>query len=296
MTLVDSKTRVSLQNVLFASDFSSASDAALSHAMSIARRYDSQIYVAHVIRADLFQMVPPEETTALLENARRHAETEMANLLISGRLRGVPHQVLISQGDLWSVLAESIEKHQIDLVVVGTHGRTGVRKLLLGSAAEQIFRLAPCPVLTVGPQAPSATPPEAEFRRILYATDFTPHSDRAAAYAASLAQEHGARLTLLHVVQDVHDPSARNSATLMDFFKNRLRALLPSSAELWCEPELVVGFGAAAESILRNAEEREEDLVVLGIRRTGTFSGHLPPATAYKVACQAHCPVLTVRG
>ena len=296
MVLASCKSRVQLRNILCATDFSSSSHAALIHATSLARRYDSQIYVAHVIRPDAYQLVPPEAVGAALEQTRLYAEQQMANVLISGKLRGIPHQVLLEQGALWTTLSNMIDEHSIDLVVVGTHGRTGVRKLLLGSVAEEIFRLAPCPVLTVGPKVSEEALADPEPRHILYATDFTPTAEPAAAYAFSLAQEHQAHLTLLHVVQESAGGSAKNTALLREFFTRRLHGLVPPETELWCEPEAVVEFGAPADSILKVAAERNAGLIVLGVRRSANFPGHLPPATAYMVVCMAHCPVLTVRG
>ena len=296
MILPDSQTRVALRNILFGTDFSSVSEAALSYALSLARRYDSQVYVAHVIRPDAYQLVPPDAMGSVLEQTRRYAEQKMADLLISGRLRGIPHQVLLGQGDLWPVLSDMLAKHEIDLIVVGTHGRTGVRKLLLGSAAEEIFRLSRCPVLTVGPRVLSEAPTETDLRQILYATDFAPTSERAAAYALSLAQEHQAHLTLLHVVQEHSDISPHNKARLTGFFSRRLQEMVSEEAELWCDPEFAVEFGVPADCILKVAGDRQAHLIVLGVRRSATFAGHLPPATAYKVVCQGQCPVLTVRG
>ncbi len=292
----DGRKRVQLRNILLATDFSSASAAALDYALSVARRYDSRLYVAHVISTDICRMVAPEAVLGVSEQARRYAEQQMANLLVSGRLRGVPHQVLLAEGELWPTLSEMLPKHEIDLVVVGTHGRTGIRKLLLGSTAEEIFRLAPTPVLTVGPRTQIEVPSEAGLRRILYATDFSPDSERAAAYALSLAQEHQAQLTLLHVLKEPVEASPQNAALLQSFFARRLRGLVPAEAALWCDPELAIESGSPAEAILKAALDRQADLIVLGVRRTANFPGHLPPATAYKVVCQAHCPVLTVRG
>lgn len=301
MKRAEGESHVSMRNILVATDFSHSSDAALAHAASIARRYDAKMFVAHVIRPDAYQLVPPEATTVALEQTRRYAEQQMASLLISGRLRDIPHQVLLGTGELWTVLSEMLGQHEIDMIVVGTHGRTGVRKLLLGSAAEEIFRMAPCPVLTVGPkvEAPEGAAPAPDplsRRRFLYATDFTAHSERAAAYAVSLAQENQAHLTLLHVVQESAEVSPHNRARLVEFFTKRLHDLLPGEAEMWCEPDIKVEFGEPADTILKVAGDTKSELIALGVRRTGTFPGHLPPATAYKVVCQAHCPVLTVRG
>lgn len=296
MTLIDAQSRVRLANILWTTDFSSSSESALAYALSIARRYDSRVYLAHIIRPDAYQLVPPEAIGGALDLARRFAEQQMGGLLVSGRLRDIPHQVLLEEGEFWQVLSQLIEKHEVDLIVAGTHGRTGVRKLLLGSVAEEIFRLAHCPVLTVGPHVPRNAPAEVDLHHILYATDFNPTAERAAFYALSLAQEHQAKLTLLHVIQDGADVSPRNQALIQSFLTRRLRELVPEEASLWCEPELALVGGTPAESILKAAADRHADLIVLGVRRTANFPGHLPPATAYRVVCQSLCPVLTIRG
>jgi len=293
---VNGSRPVKLDNILFATDFSPASEAALGYALAIARRYDSKLFVAHVIRPDVYQMLPPENLAGVLEQIRHYAEQEMANLLISGRLRAIPHEILLEQGDLWPILSGMMEKNDIDLVVVVTRGRTGVQKLLLGSVAEEIFRLSHRPVLTVGPTVSGRAPEETQLREIIYATDFTPVAEQAAAYALSLAQEHQAHLTLLHVVRDVDRVSPENVARLREFFTKRLEKIVPPETDLWCDPEFAVSFGAPAEGVLEVAKSRHADLIVLGVRGAASFVGHLPPATAYKIVCQAPCPVLTVRG
>lgn len=293
---VNGKKPVKLDNILFATDFSPASEAALGYALAIARRYDSKLFVAHVIRPDVYQMLPPENLAGVLEQIRHYAEQEMANLLISGRLRGIPHEILLEQGQLWSVLSGMMEKNEIDLIVVGTRGRTGVQKLLLGSVAEEIFRVSHRPVLTVGPTVSGRAPEATQLHQIVFATDFTPAAEQAAAYALSLAQEHQAHLTLMHVVRDVDKVSPESVARLREFFTKRLEKIVPPETDLWCDPEFAVSFGAPAEGVLEVAKNKHADLIVLGVRGVASFAGHLPPATAYKIVCQAPCPVLTVRG
>ena len=292
----DADHQISLSNILVATDFSPASEAALGFALAIARRYESRIYVAHVILPNTYQLVPPEAVEPTYELVRRQAEEEMTDLLVSGRLRSVVHEVLLEEGLLWTTLAQMIQKHSIQLVIVGTHGRTGARKLLLGSAAEEIFRVADCPVMTVGPQVKTEPPQEVELKRILYATDFTAKGERSAAYALSLAQEHQAQLTLLHVIENGDGVSSRNVAALRAVFLKRLDAIVPPEARSWCDPACVVTVGNAADQILAVARERAADLIVLGVRRATGFAGHLPASRAYKVVCQSGCPVLTIRG
>lgn len=150
---------------------------------------------------------------------------------LEAQLRGVPHEALFGVGDVWNVLSQLIGKHDIDLIVVGTHGRTGARKLVMGSIAEKIFRQAFCPVLTVGPNVVRQQKSVAEFNQILLATDFGGESVAAAPYAISLAQEHQACLSLLHVLErpDVGTVDLESNS---DFLVRRLQELVPKDAEL----------------------------------------------------------------
>jgi nucleotide-binding universal stress UspA family protein len=292
MKLMDARTRVAVRNILMAVDFSPSSNGALAYATALAHRYGSRIYLAHVIRPDVYQLVSPEAMETVLEQTRHYAEQQMAKILVSGRLRGIPHQVLLGQGELWTIFSKLIDEHEIDVVVVGTQGRTGLEKMLIGSVAERVFRLAPCPVLTVGPRAPGEVPADAELQRVLYATDFSAEAGCAAAYAFSLAQEQQAALMLLHVTDRARESAPAETPPVLE----RLKALVPPGADLWCAPRYEVEFGSAADGILKAAGEYKADLIVMGVRHPDFSFSHLPPATAYKVVCRAPCPVLTVRG
>jgi nucleotide-binding universal stress UspA family protein len=209
--VVESKL-VKLTNVLVGTDFSPASDRALEYALSLARRYEARIFLTHVVTSDANVMLAPEIIARTHETEVRDAEERMGKILISGRLRGVLHETSIEHGSLWPTLEALIGKHHIDLVVVGTQGLGGLQKMLLGSGAEQIFRQAKCPVLTVGPAATGGAPKEIEFKNILFATDFGLGAEREAAYAFSFAEEHQANLTLLHVVARAEDYSGEGLA------------------------------------------------------------------------------------
>jgi len=136
--------RRSLTNVLAATDFSSASFTALQYALSIVRQFAGTLYLAHIV-SDI----------AAADHAWRDGQRLTTDLLISGELRGVPHKLLVGHGEIWEGLAPMVRENNIDMIVVGTHGRMGLAKVLLGSVAERIFRQASCPVLTVGPNSPS---------------------------------------------------------------------------------------------------------------------------------------------
>jgi nucleotide-binding universal stress UspA family protein len=200
------------------------------------------------------------------------------------------NQIIFQAGDIWPTLAEVIEEKLVDLLVLGTHGRTGLEKVLLGSVAEEIFRQALCPVLTVGPHSSLRPKNAAELNRILYATDFSPESPAAAPIAVSLAREHRAQLILLHSMEGTGEVSV---------LRHALRDLVPFGADLRCQPECVVERGAPANKILEVSEGHGADIIVLGVHGA---DGHLARIThfvnsdAYKIVTQAKCTVLTVRG
>ncbi|HYL85690.1 MAG TPA: universal stress protein [Candidatus Angelobacter sp.] len=287
--------KIQLAKILVATDFSPASNNAFAYAVSLARCYDSRILLAHVIALDAYPLAAPEVTTHLVETQRRAAEAKIQEVLFSGQLQDVPQDTLIVEGPLWPAIQRLIEKQAIDLVVVGTHGIGAIQKLVIGSGAEQIFRQATCPVLTVGPAVGSGASPNVDFKHVLFATDFGPGCEREAAYAFSLGQEHDATVTLLHVVRHMDDYSEDGLTLKREVIKQQLQDLVPSGAEAWCQTQLRMAVGDPAAEILRYAQETHADLIVMGAKARSGLAGHVPVTKAYKVVSLAHCPVLTVR-
>jgi nucleotide-binding universal stress UspA family protein len=288
----DATTRVSFANILYSTDFSPAAEAALPYALAIAARYDSKVFAVHVVAPDSYTLVPSSVARAI------DGQTKDAIARLEGQLKAVPHEMILQQGETWPVISGVVKEKDIDLLVLGTEGRTGLEKYLLGSTAEAIFRQANCPVLTVGPHTSKDVERLSQMREIVYATDFTPESFAALPYAVSLAQENAAHLTLLHVIDR---PKAHNIELLnhvVDTAVRVLGAVLPPEAELWCKPELLVEYGHPAETILQVADAQKADLIVLGVRRADGRIGvatHVTRPTAHKVVSHAGCPVLTVR-
>jgi nucleotide-binding universal stress UspA family protein len=295
-TKVDVSKRVSLTKILVTTDFSEVSDRALDYAIALARRYDARIYLTHVITPDPFQFAEPQLAQATYEKVRQAAEEGITDILISGKLRGVPHEVLMEEGNVWPTLEKLIEEHEIDLVVAGTHGRGKVQKILIGSVAEEIFRQANTAVLTVGPAVKGDGQKEVELKHILFATDFGPGAEKAAAHAFSLAQEHNANLTLLHVIESAAAYTEQSVARQREINVVRMKQLMPPGTENWCKPEFRVTFGSSVEEILIGAREVKADLIVMGAKPRKSLAGHVPLTIAYNVVTKANCPVLTVRG
>ena len=291
MGTLQAPTPIEIRNILLATDFDATTESALHYSLAIARHYGAKIYLVHVVRPDLIQFGGAENRAAL-DDAWRDAQHHMTDLLIAGHLQGVEHQVVVEQGEVWPVLSRKVGELSIDLLVIGTHGRGRIGKLLLGSVAEEIFRQATCPVLMVGPKAPG--PSAKGLARILFCTGFSAHSLHAGSYALSMAQRQSAELTILHVSPDAPD-SSQEREKIRQAACARLMSLLPQDSKLAHPAQCRTEFGNAAEQILSVARELKPNVIVMGVRQPVGFARRLKWATAYEVVSNAPCPVMTVR-
>jgi len=293
----ENESTVRIANILFATDFSEISAKALPYAAAFARRFAARLTVVHVI--------PPAEAERKAEkgadakSASRHeAETRINHLLEASHFRGVRHEVVLAEGEILPVLASAAEQRQADLLVLGMHGRHGLAKVLLGSVAEEILRLAQIPVLIVGPDV--VVPPEEELtvHRVLYAADFSPGCGRAMQYAGTIARAEHARLLVLHVVGDAWKEPLSTRIEAEEYLRKRLKERGWMASIDPVEPELLVEFGPAEDRIFETAERQRVELLVLDLPPTEhpVLAAHLPGPMAYNVASHAHCPVLAVRG
>jgi nucleotide-binding universal stress UspA family protein len=287
--------RVQLNNIIFATDFSNAAEAALPLAARIAKSFGAKLFAVHAKTPENYALPPTEVWPAAIAQLEENKVELTRNLY--NRFPSVESEVLIGEGSVCAVVEAVADEKKADLIVVGTNGRRGIGKFILGSVAEEILRRAKCPVLTVGPHSPSETPRESEFKKIVYATDFGDASPAAAAYAAALAEEHQAHLTLLHVLTNPKAGELVSAPELEAAALDRLRALVAEEAQLWCEPKAMVRHGVPAEQILEVANEEQADLIILGLRNIKSVmrATHLPAAVAHQVISHAPCPVLTVR-
>jgi nucleotide-binding universal stress UspA family protein len=294
--------RVIFRNILLASDYSASANLAMPYAAGMARSFGATLYAMHV-QEPINYALPPVTWQGL--ELTRDMEKQFLVEAIRHDFPDVKPHVLHGEGVVWRAIEAAIRKHEIDLVVVGTRGRAGIGKALLGSVAEEILRHAPCPVLTVGPQACHETGRRGRMASILFATDFGAASLAAAPIAVSLAEEYQAKLTLLHVKEKRGGQEMRMPCDGAEACEQRLRGLVAEEAKLWCEPHFVVDCGtgdrqgAAWERILGQAEAREADLIVMGVHAPEGVPGaasHLEIATVHGVVAHARMPVLTVRG
>jgi nucleotide-binding universal stress UspA family protein len=286
--------RIDVRNILFATDFSEASELPLAWAAALARRYHSHVVVAHIVPPDAYQFVTPDMLELTFNHAEESAYDRAERVL--ARFPEVPRRAVVRHGVVWNEIADLIAHNDIDLLVIGTHGRTGFRKAVLGSVAEECIRHVTCPVLTVGPHVAAAPSGEVQLKRVFYATDFSPQSLAPLPLVFSLAHEYAAEVDMLHVV-DADERTVQESNFLLAELEDRLRSVLPANAEWSHPPRFECLFGNPADLIVERATMLNADLIALGVRSLQhTFlSTHLPFAVAHKVICTAPCPVLTVR-
>ena len=291
MTVAEPPVQISLQRILVATNFSERSERALLTALGIAHRHGAELHLLHAVPAEGYGVTGVGMLGAA-HFARRRMQRLESKLLENGSLDGIRYQLSVEKGEILPVVSRILEEESIDLAVLGTHGRVGVGKLLLGSVAEKIFRQALCPVLTVGPNFQSHSPFTPRPKSILFSTDFSPQSEHAFPYAVFLARESRARLTILNVMKESGSEAGDHNDRARRYAMARLEELLADAEDLDCES--MVETGNPTKTILKVADGRDVDLIVLGVR-PASLPNRLGWSTAYGVVREAHCPVLTVR-
>ena len=309
----DQKQKVSFKHVLMATDFSETSRRTLGYAVVLARVYNSELLLVHVLTPKAGRPVPRPPVLRQFDAEMITAGRQLKNLAADVHLEGSPPRRIVEEGLMWEAIDSVIDRENVDLLVLGDHGRGGLKKLILGSIAEELLRLAECPTLTVGPQVPTPAAEMTGFRTILYVTNFGPASNAALPYAISLAENCRARLVLLHTMEPLsvldigpaaYGPGDYAAKELVDWRTRaqeeslrRLKGLIASDTKLASPPQYVVERAFQPDGILRTAAMHSAELIVMGLpkSRSPRLASHMPGNLVHEVICQAKCPVLTVR-
>jgi universal stress protein A len=275
-----------LRNIVVGLDFSQISDYALDYAVRIADG-DSTLHLVHAVKPLSYTLTEPDPSPKYIDELVRDA-TERVKSIVT-KLGKVSYRIWVAPGYAEEIIIAVARATDADLVVVGTHGSSGVKRLVAGSVAEGVFRKSPCPVLTVGPQ----TERKEELRRILYPTDLLSESYDALSYAIGLAESRSAHLTLLHIVEALRPDSPNEYESIVSLYLGRLGKLIPSGVHFSYVPELRVELSLSpVNAILEVAADLAADLLVLEVRREEAWASHLPD-NASKLISRARCPVLT---
>ncbi len=285
------ETQLKLRNILFATDFSEGSKLALPYAGSLARAFGSKVHLCHIEAP-----VPLSSGVAapsLYEALGKETADHLTELLNAPAMKGVELKFALGEGPVRDEISRIVRDQNIDLIVAGTHGHTGLKHMLLGSVVEEICRSARCPVLTVGPGTPFRK--NAPFTRILVPTNLNEGSDKIMPYVILLASEFGAQVVALHIIpkDDVEYVTAQDSnlaSSIQHAMENKLRPMLA-----FFRPIFLVASGDPAETILRTAALQKVDLIAMGIKNVMPPGFQIRSSTAYRIIAGAQCPVLTLK-
>ena len=303
---------MTVRRILCAIDFSDYSRRALDHALAIARWYDCAVTVVHVsplmpvaAYASMSGMPP---YVGLTPDGRQALVRSMEDFTAGGQA-SVPIEFEIVEGHVPAAIVTRASEISADLLVLGTHGRSGFERWVLGSVAEKVLRQALCPVLTVPKGTSDVATEPVVFKHIVCAVDFSESSMHALDDAISLAEQAHASLTVVHVIElppdiprDVHETvmlGPRNQSEYIALAEEAGRARLtdavPDRVRAALTVDTVLAAGKPYREILRVAAEHSADLIVVGVYGRGAIDRMLFGSTTQHLVRQASCPVLTVR-
>ncbi|MBC2713304.1 MAG: universal stress protein [Desulfosarcina sp.] len=297
--------KIHFRRILCATNLSDFSNSAVIQAIGMAREFGSTLFICHVVDLPMVTMhgaafVYPEDQ---IEEMKTSAMDQIKGLVTDSALNWEP---VVETGPVSSTLCRLAVEKQADLAIVSTHGRTGLRRLFLGSVTERLLRTIACPLMVV-------TPPEKAgrvekqfkgfgFKQIMVGCDFSADSGRAVEYGFSLAQEFEAAIHLVHVVesfvyQDTMLPEAAKTEALTEMTtgcRERLEALVPADANNWCKVQIACEAGKPFQALKRYAETHQVDLIVLGVRGHSLVETMFLGSTTDRVIRGVASPVLSV--
>jgi nucleotide-binding universal stress UspA family protein len=294
---------MNIQHILVPLDFSEFSDKALDFTLSIAAKFQSEITLFHAVvlfQDDVGEEQRLQEYEEWIKRREQNIHLQMNNSLQKTKNCGLSVTSIIRRGvNAADVILEYLEHHSYDLVIMGTHGRTGLKHLLLGSVAEKVVRLSPIPVMTI-----HRSLQKFQISKILTPIDFSIYSKNAADDAIAFASHLGSSIEFIHVIEyDIH-PSFYTAGIESIFqidkgLKNRvvinLKEFLSDQLEPDLQAEYVVREGKAHKEIVDYAKDSKSDLIVIATHGLTGLDYILLGSTAEKVVRSAGCPVLTVK-
>jgi nucleotide-binding universal stress UspA family protein len=305
---------IEIRRIVCPVDFSANSRHALEDASTLAGWYEATldvVYVHPIVTITTFaDGMPLLPSAALLTPADREAVARSLRDFATPHIgAGVRAECRVREGDPSSEILQEIKDRVSDLIVITTHGRSGLERLLVGSVTERILRQATCPVMTIPPRLIEAPPlRSALFKRVLCAIDFSPCSMSALAYATSIAQEAGGELAVIHVMEVLPEELGSESLwatgrSVADYIASaradslaRLEASVPAAVRECCKVDLIHVSGKPYREILREAGERQSDLIVVGVHGRNPLSMLFFGSTSHQLVRHAACAVMTVRG
>jgi nucleotide-binding universal stress UspA family protein len=286
---------VRINKILCPVDFFPASKRAADYAIALAKAYESKLILLHVISPVLPASYEiPIDAGEILDSMSEAANNELKKLAARAEAKKVDAQVIVRTGTIDLEIRSLVKDRNVDFIVMGTHGRRGFEKWFLGSVTERLLRRVDVPLLTIGQAANSTKAPPA-IRRILVTTDFSEGTADAIRYAFSIGQEYQAKVTVMHVLNDISaDISGRYRDTLIKSIRSELEELVPEEARDWCDTSTRVETGLPWTRILDTAKRDKIDLLVMNVHGKSMLDRALLGSTAERVVRGSAAPVLLI--
>jgi nucleotide-binding universal stress UspA family protein len=297
---------IGIKRILVPVDFSEPSKTAVNYGLSLALKFNAKLVLSHIVSPSTALIYTyPTQSLAFEKDQAAYAKAMLPDLVPEELRRRVDLQTIVKVGDVRSELLAIVADEEIDLVVMGTHGRNAIERFFLGSLTERMLRTLPVPVLTVAHTDPAREPHNASpvpLRHVLYATDLSDDADVGLKFSIELARGAGARLTVLHVLKPVETiywgsegGFLRNELeTIREDTMSRLVHSVPLDWVQGVNARPMMVEGDAFREILRVSDEDEVDMIVLNLHGKGLLERALLGSTAERVIRGAHVPVLSI--
>jgi len=297
--------RVHFKKILCATDFSDFSNLTVSYGVALAKEFEASLIICHIIDLSSvaiygeFQLDPIGQQNRIMEDASAQLEKLTGD-------QPVAWESLITVGKPADEISRAVEEKAIDLVITATRGRSGFKRLILGSVTERLMRTITCPLLVVrSPEREFVNIPQPEIKlnKILVGCDFSPDSDQAFEHGVSLAQEFQAELHLAHVIEPPVQPNLLVETVTVtgevpqnqqNLLIQKLKDMVPAEADNWCTPQTSILEGQPYEELVKYADTRDIDIIVLGVRGHGLVKTLFLGSTTDRVIRNSPCPVLSV--
>ena len=283
-------------------DFSEFSERAYRHALSLAEHYQAKLVAQHVVelwRHPSASFAASAGVYEEFEQALRESGSKQLQEFVKNHTHNeIQPELIVHEGIAPDSILSFAHAHKTDVIVMGTHGRRGYDRLMLGSVTDRVMRTAPCPVLAVSKPPHDSVAAGKErghvhhLSRILFCADFSENSERALNYAISATAEYDAELTLLHVLEGVPSPAKTEEAIAAA--TERLDKLIPPEGRKNVKIKTAVRIGKPYWQIIQLALEAQIDLVTMGVRGRGALDLAVFGSTTYRVIQLGSCPVLAV--
>jgi len=283
-------------------DFSEFSVSAYQHALSVAEHYQAKLVAQHIVELwrhpDAGFVASAELYEEYIQALRESGKKQLQEFVENHTHDEIQPELLVQVGVAADSILSFAQLQKADVIVMGTHGRRGFDRLMLGSVTDRVMRRAPCPVLAASKPHDSVAAGKERghvhhLSRILFCADFSENSERALKYAISATAEYDAELTLLHVLEGA--PSLAKTEEAMAVAAERLDKLIPPDGRKTLKIKTAVRIGKTYAQIIQLAEEAQIDLVTMGVRGRGALDVAVFGSTTYRVMQLGSCPVLAVR-